>query len=276
MDEQFLEGTESYGSPGFAPGPARRDLAKLEPPQRLAILEAVLFSASGPMKTEELQDACGWPAALLEQDLAALADTYIGRGIELCRAGGAWRLMTSAWTAPWVERFLKVESRRRLSKAQLETLSIVAYRQPVTRAEIESYRGARSDRPLSQLEDLNLVKSVGRSQAPGHPIQYGTTLDFMRYFGLNSLEELPEVSLEAELFRRISEPVRNIAEIEDVSKPAALSDGQSGTASASDKKADPEITETPADFEAPSSDLVKLFAKIKKRGLSAFPQTGNN
>ena len=137
----------------------------------------------------DLQEATGWPAVLIEQDLMALADSCRSRGLELCRVDGTWRLTTAAWTAPWVEKFLKVESKRRLSKAQLEVLAVVAYRQPVTRAEIESYRGARSDRPLSQLEDLNLVKGVGRSSVPGHPIQYGTTSDFLRYFGLYSLQE---------------------------------------------------------------------------------------
>ena len=181
----------------------RRELAQLGPAQRLAILEGVLFMASGPLKLEDLKEALGWPSALIHQDLKALADNLQGRGIELVHSGGAWRLSTAPPIAPWIERFLRCEQRKRLSKAQLETLAIVAYRQPVTRAEIEVYRGARSDRPLSQLEDLNLVKSVGRAPVPGHPIQYGTTGDFLRYFGLNNLAQLPEISLEAEIFRRL-------------------------------------------------------------------------
>lgn len=180
----------------------RRELAYLDPAKRLAVLEAVLFTASSALKVGDLQEATGWPAVLIEQDLMALADSCRSRGLELCRVDGTWRLTTAAWTAPWVEKFLKVESKRRLSKAQLEVLAVVAYRQPVTRAEIESYRGARSDRPLSQLEDLNLVKGVGRSSVPGHPIQYGTTSDFLRYFGLNSLQELPEIVSENGFLKR--------------------------------------------------------------------------
>ena len=144
----------------------RYELAHLSPERRLSILESILFVASGPLKVDDIHEATGWPAILIEQDLLSLADSYVSRGLELTQSGGAWRLTTSSFTAPWVERFLRSESKRRLSKAQLETLAVIAYRQPVTRAEIESYRGARSDRPLSQLEDLNLIKCVGRSSVP--------------------------------------------------------------------------------------------------------------
>ncbi|MBQ7502962.1 SMC-Scp complex subunit ScpB [bacterium] len=150
-NEELLSGDESAavsGTPKRA-NEAVKELARLNPVKRLAVLEAVLFMASEPLKADELQEALGWPAALLQQDLLALADTFAGRGIELSCSGGAWRLTTAPDTAPWVERFLKVESRRRLSRAQLETLSVIAYRQPVTRADIENYRGVRSDRALS-------------------------------------------------------------------------------------------------------------------------------
>ena len=187
----------------------RDELAKLDPEKRLAILEAILFVASSPLKSEEIARACGWPLILVEEDLLILSHTFKSRGLELVCSGGSWRLLTAAKVAPWVERFLKVESRRRLSKAQMETLAVVAYRQPVTRAEIENYRGVRSDRTLSQLEDLNLVRCVGRARIPGHPIQYGTTNDFLRYFSINSLEDLPEISLESEVLKKIKTSENN-------------------------------------------------------------------
>ncbi|MGM9998313.1 MAG: SMC-Scp complex subunit ScpB [Candidatus Bruticola sp.] len=249
----------------------RFELAHLQPDQRLAVLETILFLASGPLKIDDIKEVTGWPAILIEQDLLSLADSYAGRGLELCRAGGTWRLTTAAFTAPWAERFLRCENKRRLSKAQLETLAIVAYRQPVTRAEIESYRGARSDRPLSQLEDLNLIKCTGRSSVPGHPIQYGTTADFLRYFGLSSLAALPEISMEAELFKRLADHPLNLGEVESEVQTASEK-----LPSGSEEKVSCKVTEVGSGAEenisknimradGPSDDLLKLFAKITKR-----------
>ncbi len=263
----------------------RYELAHLSPERRLAILESILFVASGPLKVDDIHEATGWPAILIEQDLLSLADSYASRGLELSQSGGAWRLTTASFTAPWVERFLRSESKRRLSKAQLETLAIIAYRQPVTRAEIESYRGARSDRPLSQLEDLNLIKCVGRSSVPGHPIQYGTTADFLRYFGLNSLAALPEISMEAELFKRLADHPLNLqSENIDSDTEKELSENSSGQSSLATELQ--ESLENKEDGEAaakriigldgPSSDLLKLFAKITKRRRRENSQESNN
>ena len=263
----------------------RYELAHLSPERRLAILESILFVASGPLKVDDIHEATGWPAILIEQDLLSLADSYASRGLELSQSGGAWRLTTASFTAPWVERFLRSESKRRLSKAQLETLAIIAYRQPVTRAEIESYRGARSDRPLSQLEDLNLIKCVGRSSVPGHPIQYGTTADFLRYFGLNSLAALPEITMEAELFKRLADHPLNLqSENIDSDTEKELSENSSGQSSLATELQ--ESLENKEDGEAaakriigldgPSSDLLKLFAKITKRRRRENSQESNN
>ena len=258
---------------GFTP--AGRELARLNPLKRLAVLEAVLFMASEPLKPEDLEEALGWPAALLRQDLLALADTFAGRGTELICSGGAWRITTSPQTAPWVERFLRAENRRKLSRAQMETLAIIAYRQPTTRAEIENYRGVRSDRALSQLEDLNLVKSMGRSPLPGHPIQYGTTIDFLRYFGLNSLEELPEISLEAELFRRIREPKSSEGVMRGKAAPGAAPSLPAGEDEAAAEASEPESDgadeggeAAELDLDAPGPSLKKLLNRIKKRRLA--------
>ncbi len=267
----------------------RYELAHLSPEQRLAILESILFVASGPLKVDDIHEATGWPAILIEQDLLSLADSYALRGLELTQSGGAWRLTTASFTAPWVERFLRSESKRRLSKAQLETLAVIAYRQPVTRAEIESYRGARSDRPLSQLEDLNLIKCVGRSSVPGHPIQYGTTVDFLRYFGLNSLASLPEISMEAELFKRLTDHPLNLQANDNNSKANEYSKDDPSSSSSEQASLTSELKEAlvkDEDGEAvakriigldgPSSDLLKLFAKITKRRRRENSQDNNN
>ena len=266
----------------------RYELAHLSPERRLSILESILFVSSWPLKVDDIHEATGWPAILIEQDLLSLADSYVSRGLELTQSGGAWRLTTSSFTAPWVERFLRSESKRRLSKAQLETLAVIAYRQPVTRAEIESYRGARSDRPLSQLEDLNLIKCVGRSSVPGHPIQYGTTADFLRYFGLNSLAALPEISMEAELFKRLADHPLNLQandnnanENKNSEDDPSLSSEQSLLTSESKdalvKDEDGEVVaKRIIGLDGPSSDLLKLFAKITKRRRRENSQDNNN
>ncbi len=262
----------------------RYELAHLDPGRRLAILESILFVASGPLKVDDIHEATGWPAILIEQDLLSLADNYASRGLELTKSGGAWRLTTASFTAPWVERFLRSESKRRLSKAQLETLAVVAYRQPVTRAEIENYRGARSDRPLSQLEDLNLIKCVGRSSVPGHPIQYGTTADFLRYFGLNSLAALPEISMEAELFKRLADhPLKlpvdssSVSEKSSEDNPYSEGGGASGVVGMVSTEEDGEVVaKRIIGLDGPSSDLLKLFAKITKQSRRENSQDNNN
>lgn len=164
-----------------------------EQAKRIAIIEAILFAAPSPVKMSELQDVCGWPAAMIEDDLMALGESLRGRGIVLHKAAGAWSLMTSPDTLRWVAKFLKVQNRRRLTRAQMETLAVVAYRQPVTRSEIDAYRGVRSERYVRQLEDLKLIRETGRANVPGHPLLYCTTSNFLRYFGLNSLDMLPTI-----------------------------------------------------------------------------------
>jgi segregation and condensation protein B len=159
----------------------------------MAALEAMLFASPGAVRISELIEATGWKPAQVDKDLEALEESLRVRGIELQRVAGAVRLMTSAPTAPFVERLIGVQSRRRLTRAQLETLAVVAYRQPATRAQAESLRGVSCERVLAQLCDLRLIREVGRAELPGRPLLYGTTADFLRYFGLNSLEQLPDI-----------------------------------------------------------------------------------
>ena len=161
--------------------------------ERLRAIEGLLFVSPGPLRLSELAEATGWDAKVIEQDLEALAQSLEGHGIELQRVAGALRLVTVPEVAPYIERMVGVQSRRRLTRAQLETLSVVAYRQPVTRAQVEAYRGVSCERLLGQLVDLRLIREVGRAELPGRPHIYGTTVEFLRYFGLNKIEELPDV-----------------------------------------------------------------------------------
>lgn len=260
-------------------GPAEAETPAEEPPppsQRAAILEALLFASAVPVRAVDLQEACGWPLGMLNRDLDRLSLELAGRGLELQKVAGAWRLVTAAETAPWVERFLKVQSRKQLSRAQLETLAVVAYRQPVTRAEVDAYRGVRSERTLHQLSDLRLVREVGRAEMPGRPIQYGTTSDFLRYFSLDRLEDLPVVERGGVHFRRHRGPFREPHAARNAAEGAAspgeaASEGRAPAVEGNpEEPAEPVEGEPDADAPSeeagrPSQGLRKLLDRIRRR-----------
>ncbi|MBA2873299.1 SMC-Scp complex subunit ScpB [Thermaerobacillus caldiproteolyticus] len=115
------------------------------------------------------------------------------RGIHLIELAGVFQLATKKEHAPYLKKLVESPGSSSLSQAALETLAIVAYRQPITRAEIEEIRGVKSDKPLQTLIAKALVKEVGRAEGTGRPILYGTTKEFLDYFGLKTLEELPQL-----------------------------------------------------------------------------------
>jgi len=159
-------------------------------------LEALLLVVDAPTEDEVLAGALEQPVARVRAALLRLAERYTAerRGIDLRRAGGGWRFYTREAYAPYVERMLLDGQRARLTRAALETLAVVAYRQPVTKAEIEAIRGVQAGPILRTLVDRGLVRVEGRADVPGHPLQYGTTRSFLDRFGLGSLEELPRDS----------------------------------------------------------------------------------
>ncbi len=158
----------------------------------LPALEALLFAAPGPVTVGQLAAALGLPAADVEGGLTRLAESYASkRGLSLQWHGGRVQLTTSAVYGELVEKFLGLESSSRLSRPALETLAIVAYQQPVTRPQVDAIRGVSSDGVLKNLLSKGLVQEVGRSEGPGRPVMFGTTADFLQYFGLNSIAGLP-------------------------------------------------------------------------------------
>ncbi len=177
-----------------------------EPNSLQSVIGALLFAAEGPLSAEDFRAALrAVPHASFEsvsvrqirsylEDIGAiLARSELG--FRLCEEDGRFSLRTVAETAPWVRALSKAEPPQRLSRAALETLAIVAYRQPISRAEIESVRGVSADHTLRALLELNLVRTVGRSELPGRPFLYGTTATFLEHFGLRSLDDLhPETT----------------------------------------------------------------------------------
>lgn len=157
------------------------------------VLEALLFSADQPValaKLAQLSPKEVEPSSLKEL-LEELALEYEGRAIELRQVAGGWQFCTRPEYGDWVRRFLQAEARQRLSRAALETLAIIVYRQPITKTEIEDLRGVDSSGVLKTLLERRLIKSLGRKQVVGRPILYGSSREFLQYFGLRDLTDLP-------------------------------------------------------------------------------------
>jgi segregation and condensation protein B len=157
-------------------------------------LEAVLFSCDEPLTLAKMKDV--FPDAKpedLKEALAKLKAEYdeSGRGFSLEEIAGGWQVLTRPQHADTISRLKKAKADRKLSSAALETLAIIAYKQPIKRVDLEAIRGAASGELIRALMERNLVKIAGREDVPGAPLQYGTTKDFLDTFGLNALEDLP-------------------------------------------------------------------------------------
>jgi segregation and condensation protein B len=164
------------------------------PPLHLrSAVEALLFSSDQPLTLVMLADALDAAAGDVTEALRALGDEYVARsaGVELREMAGGWIVTTTAEQHEWVARMLRGKRRMRLSRAALETLAIIAYKQPVTKSEIEAIRGVDSSGTLATLLERALVTIKGRSTVVGRPLLYGSTPDFLNYFGLRDLAELP-------------------------------------------------------------------------------------
>jgi len=201
-----------------------------------SILEAVLFSSQKPLSTRELRELLTKTAeeseeyitksfkkvkeSELESTLEALAKEIetLGRSYRLVCVAGAWQFVTQPEYGPWLKTLIGEKNRpTRLSQPALETLAIIAYRQPVTRAEVEQIRGVNVDGTMQTLLERELVKQIGRAEVVGRPALYGTTALFLEYFGLAGLEGLPA----ADELRRIV-----------VQRPEALATAEAGLATA--------------------------------------------
>jgi segregation and condensation protein B len=180
---------------GATPGPGA---------QRLAVedLEALLFVAEKPLSRREIATVAGVDAETVDATLGDLEVQLRERGIRLIASGERVQLVTSPGAGALIARYIGAEGQR-LSPAALETLAIVAYRQPVTRGAIERIRGVDSDYVVRTLLHRRLVAETGRADTPGRPILYGTGFEFLQRFGLTSLDELPV--LDADVAARLAE-----------------------------------------------------------------------
>ncbi|UJF31183.1 SMC-Scp complex subunit ScpB [Paenibacillus hexagrammi] len=163
--------------------------------QTKSVIEGLLFASGDEgLDIKQLAEVLELDAYLVKDMIQDMRKDFKrkGRGIQIVEVAGSYQLTTLAEHAPYFERLAYTPSRSSLSQAALETLSIIAYKQPITRVEIEEIRGVKCDRALQTLMAKDLIEEVGRAEAVGRPILYGTSKQFLEYFGLNSLQELPD------------------------------------------------------------------------------------
>jgi segregation and condensation protein B len=166
-----------------------------------AVLEALLFVAERPLSRREIATLSGVDRDAVDARLGDLEVSLRARGIRLVLAGDRVELVTAPEAGALIARYVGTDAIR-LSQASLETLAIVAYRQPVTKAAVERIRGVDSDYSLRSLQHRRLVAELGRADAPGRPILYGTGFDFLERFGLTSIDDLPP--LDADVAARLA------------------------------------------------------------------------
>ncbi len=173
------------------------------------VVETLLFLAERPLSVEELRQACGVDVPRLEKALDQLTGNYREGpcGIVLHEVAGGWQLRSSPDNSAFARRFLKVKPQR-LTRAALETLAIIAYRQPVTRPEVEEIRGVDCGAVVKALLERKLIKILGKKEEPGRPMLYGTTREFLEFFALKDLASLPTLRE----FHELSEEHREIVE----------------------------------------------------------------
>ena len=165
----------------------------MDNPEALKIVEALLFASDAPLELHRIQEVLEVDLASARTLLEALTRRYdeSGSGLQIAEIGGGYRMATRSELAPWLLKLQRSRTRSRFSKPALETLAIIAYRQPISRVEVEALRGVNVEGVLGTLLERRLVKVVGRRPTPGRPLLYGTTREFLINFGLRHLDELP-------------------------------------------------------------------------------------
>lgn len=169
------------------------------------IIEALLFATDEPLSVRQMLEIFGefeageLPQKRVNEEVILSAIEHLnkeyettGRAMHIVRVAGGYQFATRPHFAPWLGRMVKEKSRKKLSAAALESLAVIAYKQPVTKPEIEAIRGVNADYVIHTLLERNLITIVGRAATPGRPLLYGTTQEFLKHFGLNDLAELPK------------------------------------------------------------------------------------
>src|SRR5512143_2890043 len=195
-----MENSDAISAPLSAPVPTDIQ-ADIEPRpsetnRNKAIIEALLFASGEPLSLSAINKA----TSLSEQDIREIMRELISEygdrnsGIIIAEIADRYEMATDPELAAWIRRMKNVHVSNKLSQPSIETLSIIAYKQPITKVEIDQLRGVNSDAAVKSLLDKRLIKIIGKKESPGRPFLYGTTREFLQYFGLKNLAELPPLS----------------------------------------------------------------------------------
>ncbi len=190
------------------------------------IIEAILFVSDKPVTLAQIKDIIEESdLELIKQAVYSLKEEYesLNRGLRINEVAGGFRIATDVSLAMWLNRFYKSRFTEKLTKPSLETLSIIAYKQPITRVEIEQIRGVNVDGVIKTLLERELIRIVGRKEVIGRPLLYATTNQFLEYFGLNSLSELPRLAEVGEITLELPEG-QNQKDVKDESESLKKAD----------------------------------------------------
>lgn len=158
-----------------------------------SIIESLMFVSGEPLEIKQIASILECSVGFTKDLLSEMIKLYDmkNRGIKILNTNNSYSFVTKSENSDYIEKLLGNNSRQSLSQAALETLAIVSYRQPITRIDIDEIRGVKSDRAISNLVEKGLIKECGRLEVPGRPILYGTTDEFLKYFGLENIEQMP-------------------------------------------------------------------------------------
>lgn len=201
----------------------QENIPRPAPDQLPAIIESLLFVAEEPQQIGTLSKVLNTPRQGIERAIEALIESTADRGIYVQCHGDRVQLSTTPEAAPYIEHFLEVDYGR-LTRASLETLAIIAYRQPATRGTVEAIRGVNSDHGVATLLARGLIEDVGRVPGPGRAVLFGTTIRFLEYFGLQKPDDLPPLPEMAASDGDEESPDHEKAEAQSDDEPAEQSD----------------------------------------------------
>ena len=215
-------------------------MATDEDARNKGVVEALLIAADDPLGASRLSSVLGrhTGAKEIRAYVNDLNEEYAqtGRSFRVVEVAGGFQLAVHGEFAPWIRQLMREKIAPRLSQASLETLAILAFKQPITKAEVEHIRGVSVDGVLRQLMEKGLIRISGRSDAPGRPLLYGTTRDFLKHFGLKTLSDLPRIRELEELLR---EEEQRVAESKDSPLSGVINTDEESERDAYDRASEP-------------------------------------
>ena len=252
--------------------PAPDERAAVVRRERLeSILESLLFAADRPLTAVDLAALVEEPKVqAVEETLAAMQAAWSERGVQLHAVAGGWQFRTHPSNASWVQRLL-AQKPVRLTRSQLETLAIIAYRQPVTRPEIDDIRGVDSGGTLKTLLDRQLVRILGKREEPGRPLLYGTTKEFLEFFNLRDLKELPTLR---EFHELTDEHRAQVEALEQAAPPGAIEPKGMASSILAPENNDPpplsrvDLSDAPLEEDLGAIDELIESAEVRSRAVA--------